>query len=76
MKGKGKYKSVAEVIMYDMTPSQRAKLEQSVRQVLQDIQIEDVAMIGAMVMSNSALQAAIIRQLSKFLNDEMNLSIA
>lgn len=76
LRGQGKYKSVAEIIMYDMTPSQRAKLEISIRNIIQDIKIEDVAMLAAFIMTNNSLQKAIVVQLAKFLKDEMNLSIA
>lgn len=76
MKGKGKYKSVAEVIMYDMTDSQQAKLVQSVHKILEDIGIEDLQMLACLVMTNGSLQKAILMELTKFLKSEMNLAIA
>lgn len=59
-----------------MTPAQQAKLEQSIRGIIEDIRVEDVAMLAAMIMTNSSLQKAILNQLTKFLKDEMNLTIA
>lgn len=75
-KGRGKYKSVVEVIMYDMTPSQQEKLVASIHRALENIGPEDFVFIGALVMQNSSMQKMIIMELTKFLKNEMGLAIA
>lgn len=75
MRGKGKFKSVAEVIMYDMTPYQKAKLAQSIKKAVMDVRPEEIVMFGAMIMSNASLKQLVITELMKFLRNELNLSI-
>lgn len=76
MKGKGKYKSVAEVIMCDMTPAQRQRLAASVRRAVEDVRPEEVAVFAAMIMTNASLKQLVLMELTKFLKNEMNLPIA
>lgn len=76
IRGKGRFKSVAEVIMYDMTPTQKARLAESVRRAVENIRPEEVIMFGVMVMSNASLKQVVILELTKFLKNEMNLPIA
>lgn len=76
VRGRGKYKSVAEVIMYDMTPAQRKKLADAIKRVVKDVQAEDVILLTTLVMNNGSLQKMILVEMSKFLKNEMGLAIA
>lgn len=75
VRAKGKFKSVAEVIMYDMTPAQKARLAESVQRAVQDVRPEEIVMFAVMVMSNASLKQIVIAEVTKFLKNEMNLSI-
>jgi len=75
-KGSGKYKSVAVVIMEDMTPRQREQLASCLQRALEDVQVEDVIMLTGLVMGNATMQQLVIAELCKFLRDEMGLAIA
>lgn len=59
-----------------MTPSQRANLAQSIKRAIADIRPEEITMFAVMVMSNSSLKQLIITEITKYLQNELNLAIA
>lgn len=75
MRAKGKFKSVAEVIMYDMTPAQRAKLAESVKSAVLNVTSEEIVWFTITVMSSGSLKQLVLNELTKYLRNEMNLSI-
>ncbi|KAF2902999.1 hypothetical protein ILUMI_03168 [Ignelater luminosus] len=74
-KGSGKYKSVALVIMEDMSANQREQLASSLRRAVEGIQVEDAVMLTGLVMGNAAVQRMFLTELCNFLRTEMGLAI-
>lgn len=71
----GQFKSVAEVIRYDMTNAQREQLKDYIMAVATEFEITDLAVLLPMLMSNTSIQAAALRTVVSFVTNEMNLQI-
>lgn len=74
VRSKGRFKSVAEVIM-SMTPAQKAKLADSIQRAVENVRPEEVIMFTVMIMSNASLKQLVITEVAKFLKNEMNLPL-
>lgn len=61
--------------MNDMTPTQRAKLAQSVRRAVMNVRPEEIALFAMTVLSSESLKQVVIRELTGFIQKELNLSI-
>jgi hypothetical protein len=72
---KDKYKSIPQVIMYDMTCTQRERLIASVSQVIADLRVEDIALLLPMLLANPRAKEDILRSVFVFLQNEMQLQI-
>ncbi|KAK4885084.1 hypothetical protein RN001_001355 [Aquatica leii] len=72
--GRGKFKSVASVIL-EMSPQQREALANSLKNAFKDVQLEDGVMLFKLVMANDALKLLAIQELVKFMKNEMGLNI-
>ncbi|KAJ1528011.1 hypothetical protein ONE63_007936 [Megalurothrips usitatus] len=71
----GQFKSVAKVITEDMTPYQQAELAASCMRVVQDLRVEDVAVLLPLLINSSTAQQAIINQIIAYVTNEMKLKI-
>ena len=70
-----KFKSVPEVIMQDMTEAQRESLARTVGNVLQDLRVEDVALLLPLVLNNPATKETVLKAVITFFQNEMNQAI-
>lgn len=72
----GQFKSVAEVIRNDMTDRQREQLKDHILAVASDFEVTDLAALLPMIMmSNSSIQAAVLKTVITFVTNEMHLQI-
>lgn len=74
--GRGKYRSVAEVIMYDMTYAQKTKLAETVQKAVRDIRPEDFVLLLPLVLNDAGLKQLLIKEVTKFIQNEMTVSIS
>ena len=72
---KDTFKSIPEVIMHDMTPSQRERLAASVSAVIADLRVEDIALLLPMLLNSPSAKEAVLREVFVFLQTEMQLQI-
>ncbi|XP_017140033.1 protein C19orf12 homolog [Drosophila miranda] len=71
----GKFKSLREIIMNDLTESQRIELEQHVINAVANVGYEDVLSIGALIMRNRRVQDIAMNVLKSFATEQLGLSI-
>ncbi|KAK9891080.1 hypothetical protein WA026_013403 [Henosepilachna vigintioctopunctata] len=71
----GKCRSVVDVIKYDMTPAQQNRLINNVKNVLQSITTEDIVVLLPMVLSSEAVKVAALREIIKFITNEMGMAL-
>ncbi|KDR15699.1 protein C19orf12 homolog [Zootermopsis nevadensis] len=72
---KDKFKSVPQIIMYDMTDNQRERLAASVATVIADFRVEDIALLVPMLLNSPGAKEAVLRSVFTFLQNEMQLQI-
>jgi hypothetical protein len=72
---KDKFKSVPQVIMNDMTAAQRERLVASVSRVIEDLRMEDIALLLPMLLNSPGAKEAILKSVFAFLQNEMQLQI-
>jgi hypothetical protein len=73
--GKDKFKPIPQIIMQDMTCTQREMLVASVSRVIADLRIEDAILLLPMLLSNPGAKEAVLRSVFAFLQNEMQLQI-
>ncbi|KAB0790213.1 hypothetical protein PPYR_01560 [Photinus pyralis] len=73
--GSGKFKSVAEVILEDMTPTQRENLANAIKIALQDVSWEDAVQLTTLIMTNDSLKLLLMNEICKYLKNEMGLRV-
>ncbi|XP_022224901.1 protein C19orf12 homolog [Drosophila obscura] len=71
----GKFKSLREIILEDLTESQRAELEQHVFNAVADVGYSDVLSIGALIMSNGRVQDVALNVLKSFATEQLGYTI-
>ena len=77
MMSSNKFKSVSEIIMYDLSPIQQAKLVASITTVLRDLRLEDaIAVAPLLLLSEPTAQAAVLKTVVAFITNDMRLQIA
>lgn len=74
-KSNGKFKSVAKVIVEDMTPIQQMQLAASCTRIVQDFRVEDVAILLPLLLNSPSAQQALLGEVVKFITKEMKLTI-
>ncbi|GJQ76328.1 hypothetical protein Trydic_g2051 [Trypoxylus dichotomus] len=57
IKGRGKFKSVAHVLMYDMTPEQQERLASSLVRTFRNVGLNDMLIVLSMVMSTESVKS-------------------
>lgn len=67
VRGRGKFKSVAHVLMHDMTPEQRERLALSLIRAFQNIGSNDILLMLSMVMTSDSVKAIALDVLKHFL---------
>ncbi|XP_069680993.1 protein Nazo-like [Periplaneta americana] len=70
-----KFKPVAQVIMQDMSHAQRERLAAAVSAVVEDLRVEDVALLLPLLLGNPGAKEAVLREVFLFLQNEMSLQI-
>lgn len=73
--GRGKYKSVAEIIMFDMTPAQKQRLAVSVQNAIGNLRPEDFVVLLPLLLNDVGLKELAIREITKFIQNEMTMSV-
>lgn len=76
VRSSGKFKSVASIIMEDLTPAQREQLATSLQRAIQNIDAQDAIMLTTLVMGNAAVKQVILKEVVNFMSNEMGLAIA
>ncbi|KAK5647722.1 hypothetical protein RI129_002614 [Pyrocoelia pectoralis] len=73
--GSGKFKSVAAVILEDMTPMQKEDLANSIRLAFSDVSWEDAVELTRLIMGNDSLKLLLMNEICKYLKNEMGLRV-
>ncbi|KAJ4448645.1 hypothetical protein ANN_00035 [Periplaneta americana] len=68
-------KPVAQVILQDMSHAQRQKLLASVMAVVEDLRVEDAALLMPLLLGNPGAKEAVLCAVAHFLQSEMSLQI-
>lgn len=76
MYGRGRYRSVVDVIMYDMTPTQQRMLAESVNTIIAEIRIEDFTILLPLILNNASVKELVLREIVTFIQNEMRMSVA
>jgi len=71
----GKFKSIPDVIKHDMTDAQREQLAASVRAVIADLRVEDIALLVPLLLNSPSTKEAVLRSVFAFIEKEMQLQI-
>ncbi|XP_018575671.1 protein C19orf12 homolog isoform X2 [Anoplophora glabripennis] len=75
LNSRGKYRSVVDILRYDLTPTQQAKLTEAVKKAVNNVNVDDVAMLMTIVLTSTTLKEAILKELASFLLKELNLNM-
>ncbi|XP_034660435.1 protein C19orf12 homolog [Drosophila subobscura] len=71
----GKFKSLGEIILEDLTESQRIELKEHVTNAMANIGYSDVLNIGALLLSNGRVQDVAFNVLKSFATEQLGLTI-
>lgn len=74
--GKGKYRSVVDIILYDMSTAQRIRLADGVQRAVQDVNVEDFTILLPLILTQAPLKELALRELVRFIQNEMSMTIA
>ena len=74
-KSSGQFKSVAQVILEDMSPMQQCQLAESCMTIIRDLRVEDVAVLLPLLLNTPSAQQALLNQVVSYLTNEMRLKI-
>ncbi|XP_067007426.2 protein C19orf12 homolog isoform X2 [Anabrus simplex] len=72
---RNKFRPVAHIILYDMTPRQQQQLATSIRAIVDDFRVEDAAMLLPLLLNNPTTHAAILSLVTEFITREMRMNI-
>lgn len=72
---RNKFKSLPQVIAQDMTYEQRESLARSVYNVMQELRIEDTALLLPILLNDPCAKAAVLKAVFMFLQNEMQLAV-
>lgn len=69
------FKSVAEILLNDLTEDEKNRLCDAVIDVSRDVDLRDVAGLIMLIQTNASIQAMIATAVIKFVTDNLNLTI-
>ncbi|KAJ8924421.1 hypothetical protein NQ315_007217 [Exocentrus adspersus] len=72
---RGKYRSVVDILRYDLTPSQQRRLGEAIKKTVNNVNTQDIATLLTIVLTSASLKEAIIKELATFLVKELNLNM-
>jgi hypothetical protein len=72
---KDQFKSLPEVIMYDMTNAQREQLAARVAAVIEELRVEDIVLLLPLLLKSPGAKAAVLKTVFAFVQNEMQLQI-
>ncbi|XP_058467010.1 protein C19orf12 homolog [Malaya genurostris] len=75
MMSKGKFRSVNEIIMQEMSDREREQLKERILKALSQFHPTDMAVLLPLIMGNAAAQQAILSTVISFVTNEMKMQI-
>lgn len=73
--GKGKYRAVADVILFEMTTDQKNQLVGNIQRAVRNVTPEDLTVLLPLLLSQAPLREMVIREVIRFMQNEMSMSI-
>lgn len=72
---RNKFKSVTEVVLYDMTREQQGRLVAAVTDIVKNLDVADAVELMALLQGNDFLKARILTELVTFVRNNMGMRI-
>lgn len=72
---RGTFRPLGDVIINDLTDTQKEQLVQHVTKAVQDVQPTDLIMLLPLIMNNQSIQQAVLKTVVSFVSSELRLQI-
>ncbi|XP_046742027.1 protein C19orf12 homolog isoform X2 [Diprion similis] len=72
---RSKFKSITDVILYELTPQQQRDLADAVRKCLSSVQIQDAAQFAINVVQNPSVATTVAMTVITFLNSQQGMEV-
>ncbi|XP_065366525.1 protein C19orf12 homolog [Calliphora vicina] len=72
---KGSFRPLGDVIINDLTDTQKEQLVQHVTKAVQDVHPTDLVMLLPLIMNNLSIQQAVLKTVVSFVSNELRLQV-
>lgn len=72
---KNKFRPVPKILMEDLTDRQKQQLAGSVQAVINDLRVEDAAMLASLILADKALSITVLQLVTNFLKDQLSVEV-
>lgn len=71
----GNFRSVSEILLYDLTEEEEARLVNHIKKAVEDFQITDLTMLLPLLATNDSVRRAVLSSVKSFVTKELKMHI-